>query len=159
MNVWVDADACPKGAKELIFRAADRLKVTTILVANVPIRVPKSNFIRCEVVGAGFDVADDHIAESAQPNDLVITADIPLAARVVDAGALVLDPRGQLLDEDNVKSRLATRNLLADLRDIGMTGEGGISGGGPPPYKPKDRANFASALDRTLNRLLREYKH
>lgn len=150
MKVWVDADACPKAAKELLFRAADRLKVETHLVANATMHVPKSRNIHFTLVEGGLDVADDYIADSVEKGDLVITADIPLAARVVDKGAACLDPRGQVMDEDNVKSKLATRNLMADLRDEGFMG------GGPPPYKPKDRSNFASALDRTLTRLLRE---
>ncbi len=149
MRLWVDADACPRAAKELIYRAADRYAIETIFVANSAMNLPKSPHLSLHLVGAGFDVADDHIANSVSPGDLVITADIPLAARIVDAGALGIDPRGQLFDEDNVKSRLATRNLLADLRDQGMMG------GGPPAYQPKDRANFASVLDRTLQKLIR----
>lgn len=150
MKIWVDADACPKPAKELIFRAAERLQLETILVANATMRVPNSKHISFELVEGGLDVADDYIADNADSGDLVITADIPLAARVVDKGTACLDPRGQVFDAENVKSKLATRNLMSDLRNEG------IMGGGPPPYKPKDRSNFASALDRTLTRLLRQ---
>jgi len=149
MIMWVDADACPKDAKDLIYRAADRYQLETVLVANAEMRVPKSAFIRLERVGKGFDIADDFIAENAGSGDLVITADIPLAGRVVAVGAVALDPRGGILDEDTVHARLATRNLLAELREVGMMG------GGPPPYKPKDRAKFASALDRLLHKLTR----
>jgi uncharacterized protein len=152
VRVWVDADACPRAAKELVYRAADRYGIACVFVANSAMNLPKSPHLSLQLVGAGFDVADDHIAESVEPGDLVITADIPLAARIVDAGALGIDPRGQLFDEDNVKSRLATRNLLAELRDQGLMG------GGPPAYQPKDRANFASALDRTLQKLIRTGK-
>lgn len=150
MKLWVDADACPKSSKELIYRAADRYKLTTLLVANTQMRLPKSPYLELVVVSSGYDKADDYIAENVTPQDLVITADIPLAARIVDAGATGIDPRGQIFDEDNVKSKLATRNLMAELRDAGM------QGGGPPPYKPKDRAKFASALDRLIHKLLRD---
>lgn len=149
LTLWVDADACPKGSKELIYRAADRYQLPTILVANAQMGVPKSAYLSLVLVGSGLDIADDYIAEHVAPGDLVITADIPLAARVVDAGAMGLDPRGLIFDEDNVKNRLATRNLFSDLREVGFMG------GGPPPYKPKDRANFASALDRLIQKRLR----
>ena len=150
MKMWVDADACPRDAKDLVFRAAKRMQIETILVANAAMHVPKSPWIRIEIVGQGLDIADDFIADNVVDEDLVITADIPLAARIVDKGAACLDPRGGVFDADNVKARLATRNLMADLRNEGMFG------GGPPPYKPKDRSNFASALDRLLTRMIRQ---
>lgn len=103
-----------------------------------------------KIVPKGFDVADDWIADCVDQGDLVITADIPLAARIVDKGASGIDPRGQVFDEENVKERLATRNLLMELRDVGMVG------GGPKPYKPSDKSKFASALDRLVTRMLRE---
>lgn len=149
MIVWVDADACPREAKELIFRAADRLQIGTCLVANSTMPMPKSSWVTLEIVDAGFNEADDYIVEKALSGDLVITADIPLAARIVDKGAVGVSPRGLIFDEDNVKSRLATRNLMADLRECGL------SGGGPPPYTNKDRSCFASALDRLLTKLSR----
>jgi len=149
MRIWVDADACPKGSKELIFRAADRYEIDTLLVANGSMPFPKSRFISLQRVEAGYDKADDYIAENVAVGDLVITSDIPLAARIVDAGAIGTDPRGQIFDEENVKSRLATRNLLAELRDVGL------AGGGPPPYLPKDRARFASTLDRLIQKGIR----
>ena len=150
MKIWVDADACPRDAREMVYRTANRLKVETILVANSSMRFPKSAFISMQIVEKGFDVADDQIAENVAPGDLVITADIPLAARIVDKGAAGIDPRGQIFDEENVKERLATRNLLMELRDAGMVG------GGPKPYKPADKSRFASALDRLVTRMLRE---
>ncbi|MDJ0842566.1 MAG: YaiI/YqxD family protein [Acidobacteriota bacterium] len=148
MRIWIDADACPRAAKDMVYRTADRWGIEAVLVANTHMRTPQSDFITVIVVGKGFDVADNYIADNVEKGDLVITADIPLAARIVDAGALGLDPRGQLFDEDNVKQKLATRNLLAQLRDQGMTG------GGPPPYKPKDQNKFASALDALLTKML-----
>ncbi len=147
MKIWVDADACPREAKELVFRAAIRLKIPTCLVANSPMRVPRSPWITLETVGGGFNEADDYIADHVAPGDVVITADIPLAARIVDRGAVGIDPRGQVFTEENVKARLATRNLMAELR------ESGICDGGPLPYRPKDKSNFASILDRQLTRL------
>ena len=149
MKIWVDADACPRDAKDIVFRTAMRLKVETILVANSPLNTPQSPWISVEVVAKGLDIADDYIADHVADGDLVITADIPLAARVVDRGATGIDPRGQLFTEDNVKEKLATRNLMTSLRDDGMVG------GGPPPYKPKDKSKFASSLDQLVTRLMK----
>ena len=148
MRIWIDADACPRAAKDMIYRTADRWGIETILVANTQMRTPRSDYISVVVVEKGFDIADDYIADNIEKGDLAITGDIPLAARIVDAGAHCMDPRGQIFDEDNVKHKLATRNLLAQLRDQGMMG------GGPPPYKPKDQNKFASALDALLTKLL-----
>ena len=148
MKMWVDADACPRDAKDVIFRTAKRLEVPVDLIANGPLRVPKSPWIKLITVGHGFDMADDYIVGNVQPGEVVITADIPLAARIVERGAYAIDPRGRLLNEENVQDRLATRNLLAELRDQGL------AGGGPPPYRPKDKSKFASALDRLLTKLL-----
>jgi len=147
MKIWVDADACPRDAKEMIYRTAMRMEILACLVANSPLRTPKSQWITVETVGHGFDVADDFIADNVTEGDVVITADIPLAARIVDKGAHGIDPRGKMFTEENVKERLATRDLLSELRDQGMTS------GGPPPYKPKDKSKFASALDRLLTKL------
>jgi len=149
VKIWVDADACPRDAKDIVFRTAMRLKVETILVANSPLNTPQSPWISVEVVAKGLDIADDYIADHVADGDLVITADIPLAARVVDRGATGIDPRGQLFTEDNVKEKLATRNLMTSLRDDGMVG------GGPPPYKPKDKSKFASSLDQLVTRLMK----
>ncbi len=148
MQIWVDADACPRDAKDLVFRAAIRLEIPTRLVANAPMRLPRSTWIHLDLVDKGLNLADDFIAENVAPGDLVVTADIPLAARIVDRGALGIDPRGLIYSETNVKQRLASRNLLAELRETGLVQ------GGPPPYGPKDRNKFASALDQLLRKLL-----
>lgn len=144
MQIWVDADACPGTIKELLFRAADRTGTKVTLVANHPLRTPPSELVDSLLVPAGLDVADRHIVELVEPGDLVITADIPLAAEVVAKGAEALDPRGELYTEANVGERLAVRNLLDDLR-----GEGQILGG-PASFTQKDRQAFANQLDRWL---------
>ena len=144
MQIWVDADACPGEIKELLYRAAKRREVQTTLVANQPMYIPRSKFINIVVVGEGANVADRRIVELLAPGDLVITADIPLAADVVAAGAHALNPRGELYTDENVGERLAVRNLLD-----GMRGGGKITGG-PPNFTPKDRQNFANQLDRWI---------
>lgn len=144
MRIWVDADACPAAIKEILYRAAERTQVEVILVANRELRVPRSNYLRTVRVSAGFDVADRHIAELAQPGDLVVTADIPLAAEVVDKGGLALNPRGELYTEENVRERLAMRNLMDELRSSGMVT------GGPATLDKRDRQAFANQLDRIL---------
>ena len=148
MKLWIDADACPRKAKELIFQAAERFSVETVLVANSKMSVPRSARISMMVVEGGHNKADDFIAEGVAAGDLVVTADIPLAARIVERGALGIDPRGQIYNEDNIAQKLAVRNLLAELRG------GGLMGGGPPPYKDKDRHKFGVALDRLLTKLI-----
>lgn len=150
MKLWIDADAAPRDVKELIYRVAGRLQITTILVANLPLSVPLDHpFVTAVRVSGGLDVADVYIAEHAGRGDVVVTADIPLAAKLVEAGALVIDPRGTEYTEDNVGERLAGRDLMAELRS------GGMIGGGPRPYGPKDRQAFSVALDRVLQRALR----
>lgn len=144
MRIWVDADACPTEVKELLFRTAKRTETQVTLVANQPIRTPHSEFIDSVQVPAGPDVADQKIVASVEPGDLVITADIPLAADVVKQGAEALNPRGELYTEANAGERLAMRNLLDGLR-----GEGQISGG-PSNYNAKDKQAFANQLDRWL---------
>src|SRR5436309_9366657 len=147
MQIWVDADACPQVIKDILFRAAERAHVMTTLVSNMPLlRTPSSPFIRTIRVAKGFDVADQRIAQELQPGDLVITADLPLAAEVVARGAHALDPRGELYSEDNVRERLAFRNLMQDLR---ATGE---LIGGPAPFGQADRQRFANHLDRILTK-------
>ena len=146
MQIWVDADACPQVIKEILFRAAERGRVLTTLVANTPLRTPPSDFIRTVRVAQGFDVADHRIARQVQPGDLVITADIPLAAEVIARGAHALDPRGELYSEDNVRERLAIRNLMQELRSSGAL----IAG--PAPFGPRERQLFANHLDRFLTR-------
>src|SRR5687767_4090629 len=146
MQIWVDADACPQVIKELLFRAAVRTPVLTTLVANTTLRTPPSPFIRSIRVKQGFDVADQEIMQQIAPGDLVVTADIPLAAEVIGRGAHALDPRGELYSEDNVRERLAIRNLMQELRS------GGEQLGGPEPFGQSDRHLFANQLDQFLTR-------
>ena len=146
MHIWVDADACPQVIKDILYRAADRVQILTTLVANTALRIPASNFIRTVRVPKGFDVADDRIVEQVQPGDLVITADIPLAAAIIGRGAHALDPRGELYSEDNVRERLAIRNLMQSLRSNGELVDG------PAPFGPRERRLFANHLDRLLTR-------
>src|SRR5512132_4221898 len=146
MQIWVDADACPQVIKEILFRAADRAQVVTTLVANTTLRVPSSVFIKSVRVRQGFDVADHWIVEQMRAGDLVITADIPLAAQVIARGAHALDPRGDLYSEDNVRERLAVRNLMQELRSTGDII------GGPAPFDQSNRQLFANHLDRLLTR-------
>ncbi len=148
MRIWVDADACPGAIKEILFRAADRVRVELTLVANHPMRTPRSPYVKSMLVGAGFDVADRRIAELVEEGDLVITADIPLAADVVGKGAIALNPRGDLYDEESVGEALAMRNLMDELRS------GGMVTGGPAPLGKTDRQAFANQLDRILARQL-----
>lgn len=145
MHIWVDADATPGEVKRILFKGALREQIGLTLVANVPLKHPDSPLFSCQVVSDGFNVADDWIAESAQSGDLVITADIPLASRVVERGATALDPRGKLYTNHNIQGKLATRNLMDDLRGALL-----IDGGGPPPYSKKDAHKFASALNSYL---------
>lgn len=146
MHIWVDADACPNVIKEILFRAAERKQIQLTLVANAPLRTPPSRFINALQVPGGFDQADRRIVELAQPGDLVITADIPLAADVVAKGAQALNPRGALYTVDNIKERLAMRDLMDELR------KGGVNTGGPQALSLGDRQQFANALDRILSR-------
>ena len=146
MQILVDADACPGAVKELLFRTSKKRSIALMLVANQQVRVPQSELIRTELVGWGMNVADRRIVELTQPGDLVITADIPLAADVIAAGGEALNPRGFLYTEANVGERLAQRNLMDELR-----GSGQVTGG-PPAFGDKDRQAFANALDRWLTR-------
>jgi uncharacterized protein len=146
VKIWVDADACPQVIKEILFRAAERAQVMTTLVANATLRVPDSAFIKSVRVRQGFDVADHWIVQQMEAGDLVITADIPLAAEVITRGAHALDPRGDLYSEDNVRERLAIRNLMQDLRSTGELL------GGPAPFGHADRQRFANHLDRFLTK-------
>jgi hypothetical protein len=147
MQIWVDADACPGEIKELLYRAAKRTSMQVTLVANQPMRTPRSEFIDSLLAPAGANAADRRIVELLEPGDLVITADIPLAADVVARGASALDPRGQLYTDANVGERLAVRNLLDELRG------GGQVTGGPANFSAKDRQAFANGLDRWLTGL------
>jgi uncharacterized protein len=145
MHIWVDADACPAVVRDILFRAAERVRCRMTLVANRPMRTPAAcAWIDSVCVADGFNVADEHIVASLLAGDLVITADIPLAADVVDAGAFALNPRGELYTIENVRQALAARNVLGELRSDGL-----ISGG-PAPLGQADRQRFANALDRFL---------
>lgn len=144
MQIWVDADACPGTIKELLFRAAERRKIKVTLVANQSMRIPRSEFIDTILVPSGMNIADRRIVELVTSGDLVITADIPLAAEVVAKGGQALDPRGELYTDNNVGERLAVRNMFDGLR-----GEGQIMGG-PANFNTKDKQAFANQLDRWL---------
>ena len=147
MRIWVDADACPRVIKEILFRAAERKQVQLTLVANQPLRTPPSPYIDTMVVAAGFDVADDKIVELLSPGDLVITADIPLAAAAIARAGHALNPRGELYTRDNIQERLTVRNMLDELRGCG------IDTGGPPALNAADRQSFANQLDKFLSRI------
>jgi len=146
MHIWVDADACPAVVKDILFRAAERAQTPVILVANQALRAPPSAYIRSVQVAAGFDVADNYIVQNMGQGDLVITADIPLAAEVIEKGGQVISHRGEELTTDNIKSRLTMRNFMEEMRSSGQVT------GGPPPLSKKDRRVFANALDRLLGK-------
>jgi uncharacterized protein YaiI (UPF0178 family) len=148
MDIWVDADACPKVIKEILFRAAQRVQVRTVLVANQPLTLPASDYIESVLVKAGLDIADGYIAQHLAPGDLVITADIPLAAAVIERGGYALNPRGEFYSANNIRERLALRNFLTELRT------GGVETGGPPALNRRDREAFANQLDRFLTQHL-----
>ncbi|HXH64552.1 MAG TPA: YaiI/YqxD family protein [Mariprofundaceae bacterium] len=149
MRIWVDADACPKAVKEIIYRAAGRVQVHTTFVANATLMLPRSHYLHFLKVGAGFDVADREIAQRMQPGDLVITADIPLAADAIDRGGYALNPRGEFYTSENVKAALSMRNFMDGLRGAGTPT------GGPAAFSHSDRTAFANQLDRFLTRHLR----
>lgn len=146
MQIWVDADACPGVIKEILFRAAQRTRIMTTLVANQMLRVPPSPYIRARQVPAGFDVADQRIVQDVQPGDLVITADIPLAALFIERQAHALNPRGEFYTPENIRERLTMRNFMEELRGSGVD----ISG--PAAFSHSDRQAFAAQLDRFLAR-------
>jgi len=146
MNLWVDADACPVAIKEILYRAANRARIPLTLIANQMLRVPPSPWIKALQVPAGFDVADRRIVDEAAPGDLVITADIPLAALVIAKGATVIDPRGERIDQSNIQERLSMRNFMESLRSSG------VETGGPSAHSAADRQAFANQLDRWLAR-------
>jgi uncharacterized protein YaiI (UPF0178 family) len=146
MNIWVDADACPAVIRDILFRAAERTGLTLTMVANQSLRVPLAPNIRMLQVAAGFDVADNAIVKHVQAGDLVITADIPLAAEVIDKGAHALNPRGELYTTNTIRERLNMRDFMDTLR------ASGIQTGGPPALSQADRQQFANHLDRLLTR-------
>ncbi len=146
MKILVDADALPGAARDILFRAAERVKVRVLLIANKLLRVPESEFISFEMIEQGFDVADARIVQLVDPGDIVVTADIPLAAEVVARGATAIDPRGALFSEENVKERLFVRDFMDTLR------KSGAITGGPAPYGKKESQAFANQLDRLLTK-------
>ena len=146
MKIWVDADACPVVIKEILFRAADRTRVSLTLVANQAVRVPPSRYIKTIQVQSGYDVADNEIVKRVSAGDLVITSDIPLAAEVIDKGGIALNPRGELYTADNIKNRLTMRDFMDTLRSSG------IDTGGPPALNQGDRKAFANQLDKYLSK-------
>ena len=147
MIIWVDADACPTVIKDILYRAAERKQLELILVANQMLRVPPSKWIKTKQVASGFDVADDFIAQSCEAGDIVITADIPLAADVIKKGGQALSPRGELYTTANIGSRLNMRDFMDTMRSSGE------HTGGPPPLHQRDRMNFANELDKLLARV------
>ena len=147
MRIWIDADACPKVVKEVVFKASFRLKIPVTLVANDYLSVPEDSLINFIQVEKGADVADFYIVENVKKNELVITADIPLAALVVEKGAIAINPRGELYTEENVRERLSMRDFMQGLRDSG------VDTGGPPPFGPKDKEQFANSLNRLLSKM------
>ena len=149
LKIWIDADACPRVVKDVIFRASFRLKVPVCLVANSYMSVPQAPFITSVLVDKGMDIADSYIFDNVTENDLVITADIPLAALVVEKGATAIDPRGELYTEENVRERLSMRDFIKGLRDSG------VDTGGPPPFGPKDKERFANSVNRVLTRMMK----
>lgn len=144
MKIWVDADACPNTIKEILFRAAKRTETMVILVANAPLVTPASRFIATVRVEHGFDRADDYIVQNVDVNDLVITADIPLAAQIVAKQAIALNPRGELYTENNMKQRLGIRDMMESIRGSG------VNIGGPATLGIKEKTAFANALDKIL---------
>jgi hypothetical protein len=146
MQILVDADACPGVIKDILFRVAERLQMQVTLVANKLLRTPPSRFIRAVQVPAGFDVADKEIVLLVQPGDLVITADIPLAAEVIEKGGHALNPRGEFYTPDNIQQHLTMRSFMDELRGSG------VDTGGPPPFNQSDGRAFANQLDRHLRK-------
>ena len=150
MKIWIDADAAPREAKEVVFRAALRLEIPTVLVANQRLTLPLNNpHLSAVRVQGGPDVADRHIADHAEAGDIAVTADIPLAATLVECGVVVIDPRGELYSKENVRERLSIRDFMDSLRSTG------VETGGPKPYTDRDKRSFADALDRTLTAMRR----
>ena len=143
-QIWVDADACPKVIKEILYRAAKRTKILTVFVANQPLSTPLSPFIQKMLVTSGFDVADNHIIQHMIASDLIITADIPLANAVIEKGGLALNPRGEMYTKENIKQRLSMRNLNEHLRSSG------VITGGPPTIHSREIQAFANRLDQFL---------
>ncbi|EPP1147897.1 YaiI/YqxD family protein [Yersinia enterocolitica] len=149
MQIWVDADACPNVIKEVLFRAADRTGMMVTLVANQPLKTPPSKFIRTLQVASGFDVADNEIVQRVEKNDLVITADIPLAAEVIEKGGIALNPRGERYTPDTIRERLNMRDFMDTMR------ASGVQTGGPNTLNQRDRQQFANELDKWLQQAIK----
>lgn len=141
-KIWIDGDACPRSVKEIVFKTSLRLKISVALVANSFQTLPQSNLINLVVVDSGFDAADQYIVDQVEIHDIVITADIPLAAKVLKKKAIALNPRGEIYNENTISSILSMRNFMKELRDSGLIT------GGPAPYGPKDLKQFADSLNK-----------
>jgi hypothetical protein len=146
LKIWIDADACPGAVKEIVFRASQRLQMSVTLVANQYLPTPASALINAVQVPQGLDVADSYIVENLDAGDLVITADIPLAAQVIESKAHALNPRGELYTRESIRERLSIRNFMTDLRDSG------VQTGGPKAFGQREKQAFGNALDRFLAR-------
>ena len=145
ITIYVDADACPTVIKDILFRVSQRTQIPLILVANQAIPTPRIPSVRSIQVSAGFDVADNYIVAQVRARDLVITADIPLAADVIEKGGSALNPRGEMYTKSNIKARLNMRDFMDSMRNSGVH-----VGGGPPPLSQRDRMQFANALDKYI---------
>ena len=148
MKIWVDGDACPKGIKEILYRVSERKKIPVIFVANQYLHLPNIPYLEMIQVADGPDIADNEIVERCTEKDLVITADIPLAARVVEKGSLALDPRGTLYNSNNIRQKLSMRDFMSELRGAG------VETGGPNAFGSKERQNFSNELDKLLAKRL-----
>ena len=146
MEIYVDADACPKPVRDILYRVSERTQLPVIFVANTPLSIPRNNKVKMVQVAKGFDVADNYILNRLSKGDLVITADIPLAAEIIDAGGHALNPRGEVYNPQNIRSRLNIRDFMETMRGSG------IHTGGPPPISKRDRMTFANALDRFITK-------
>lgn len=144
-KLWIDADACPKAVKEIVFKASIRLNISLVLVANSYQTIPHSDLIRLIIVDRGDDVADQYIVDHVEKGELVITADIPLAARIVEKEAIAINPRGEIYDEENIGEILSMRNFMKELRD------GGSITGGPAAFNARDIQEFANSLNKLLS--------
>lgn len=153
MKIWVDADACPVAIKEIIYKAAERLKIPTVFVACQYMRLPTSEYISFVCVEKGMDAADFYIAQNLEKNHLVITADIPLASEVVKKGAIAIDPHGRLFDEHSVTEALSIRNFLSSLRESQVLGTGG-----PKPFQDTDKKQFAAQFEKQISVLKKRNK-
>ena len=147
MKIWVDADACPVGIKEILYKAAERTKLKLILVANKNMRIPRSKYIEFQLVSHGLDIADNEISTKVEPGDIVITGDIPLAARIVEKNAIGINPRGEIYTADNIGERLSTRDFMDSLRSSG------VETGGPSALTNKEKQLFANSLDQIITQL------